>query len=324
MVTDEQVEFYHENGFIVVEGVLAPAGKFEHLVQVTDQMVEPARGLSTHDDVYDLEDSHSAGRSRGCAASRRRTCTTRLTARLVRHPRIVAMLQDLSAPDIRFDTAKLNMKSRRLRRGRSSGTRTGRSIRTPTTTSRRRRDDGRLRDWRTARCWSIPGSHRGPVLDHHADGALLRRHGPRAAGDRLRRGRAAAPARPARSPSTTCAPCTARPPTPRPSSAACCCYQFRAADAWPLLGFPDGLAKFDELMAAGTPSIEPRLAAVPVRLPLPPADTAGLDLREPALDEPALLPGPGGAREDGGLVIAPSKAAILRGGEPPERLNFWL
>jgi phytanoyl-CoA hydroxylase len=52
-------------------------------------------------------------------------------------------------------------------------------------------------------------------------------------------------------------------------------FQFRAADAWPLLGFPGSLEKYDSLMVAGTPAITPRLTAVPVRLPLPPADLQG-------------------------------------------------
>ena len=48
-------------------------------------------------------------------------------------------------------------------------------------------------------------------------------------------------------------------------------FQYRAADAWPLFGFKDGIEKFDELLLAGEPTLEPRLAPVPVRLPLPPA-----------------------------------------------------
>jgi hypothetical protein len=51
--------------------------------------------------------------------------------------------------------------------------------------------------------------------------------------------------------------------------------QYRAADAWPLLGFAGGLEAYDKLMVAGTASIEPRLEPVPVRLPLPPADLQG-------------------------------------------------
>jgi hypothetical protein len=51
-------------------------------------------------------------------------------------------------------------------------------------------------------------------------------------------------------------------------------FQFRAADAWPLLGFPAGIAAYDALMVAGHPA-EPRLEPVPVRLPLPPAEHQG-------------------------------------------------
>ena len=52
-------------------------------------------------------------------------------------------------------------------------------------------------------------------------------------------------------------------------------FQYRAADAWPLLGFKDGIEKFDELLLAGMPTLTPRLANVPVRLPLPPAEYQG-------------------------------------------------
>jgi phytanoyl-CoA hydroxylase len=52
-------------------------------------------------------------------------------------------------------------------------------------------------------------------------------------------------------------------------------FQFRAADAWPLLGFAGGIEAFDALMVAGEPTLEPRLAQVPVRLPLPPARLPG-------------------------------------------------
>ena len=51
--------------------------------------------------------------------------------------------------------------------------------------------------------------------------------------------------------------------------------QYRAADAWPLLGFPAGVEAYDKLMVAGVPTIQPRLEPIPVRLPLPPADLQG-------------------------------------------------
>jgi len=51
--------------------------------------------------------------------------------------------------------------------------------------------------------------------------------------------------------------------------------QYRAADAWPLLGFPGTLEEYEKLLVSGTGTIEPRLEPVPVRLPLPPADAQG-------------------------------------------------
>ena len=36
-------------------------------------------------------------------------------------------------------------------------------------------------------------------------------------------------------------------------------FQYRAADAWPLLGFAGGIEKFDELLLAGSLTLEPRL-----------------------------------------------------------------
>jgi phytanoyl-CoA hydroxylase len=52
-------------------------------------------------------------------------------------------------------------------------------------------------------------------------------------------------------------------------------YQYRAADAWPLLGLKEGIAKFDEQLLVGEPSLAPRLTPVPVRMPLPPATNQG-------------------------------------------------
>jgi hypothetical protein len=79
-----------------------------------------------------------------------------------------------------------------------------------------------------------------------------------------------ASAKPAPSPCIMCERCTARPPTCPIRS-----FQYRAADAWPLLGFAAGIEKFDELLLVGDPTLAPRLAPVPVRLPLPPAEYQG-------------------------------------------------
>jgi len=130
MLTKAQIDQYNEIGAIVVPDILS-ADEMLRLRRVTDEFVERARGVTAHNEIYDLEDSHTPDAPRV-----RRIKAAHLHhpeyARLVRHPRILAVLQDIWGPDIRFDTAKLNMKCAGLARP-SSGIRTGRSTRIPTT-----------------------------------------------------------------------------------------------------------------------------------------------------------------------------------------------
>jgi hypothetical protein len=55
-------------------------------------------------------------------------------------------------------------------------------------------------------------------------------------------------------------------------------YEIAAADAWPIAGsmgtFPS-LAEFDARILFGRTTIEPRVTAVPVRIPQPPPPTQG-------------------------------------------------
>ena len=51
-------------------------------------------------------------------------------------------------------------------------------------------------------------------------------------------------------------------------------FQYCAVDAFPLLGIPDW-EKFNEYIVTGQPTKVPRLAPVPVRIPLPVAKFAG-------------------------------------------------
>jgi ectoine hydroxylase-related dioxygenase (phytanoyl-CoA dioxygenase family) len=119
----------------------------------------------------------------------------------------------------------------------------------------------------------VPGSHTGPIHDHHADGVFCGAIAPDDIGDEIRR---------------------AVPLTGRAGSMSfhhvrlvhgsalntsnrrrqLLLYEVAAADAWPLRGVPD-LAAFDELMIAGRPTISPRMTSVPVRMPLPPATHQG-------------------------------------------------
>jgi len=131
---------------------------------VTDGFVARAARVGANDEIYDLEDS----------AFRQRAAVRRLKAphlidpayfRASRNDNIVAILKDLWG-SVRFDTGKLNMKSAGFARL-SNGTRIGRSIRTPTTISPRSGSCSTMSIWRNGPMLVVPGSHKGPVWDHH-------------------------------------------------------------------------------------------------------------------------------------------------------------
>lgn len=272
MLTQAQIDEYNEVGAIVVPGILS-ADEIAGLRRVTEDFVEKARHLTKHDDIYDLEDTHSAAEPRV-----RRIKTPHLHhaayGALVDHPKIIAALQSLWGPDIRFDTAKLNLKSAGF----------GAAVEWhqdwafyPHTNDDLCAvgicmDDMELQN---GPLMIIPGTHRGPVFDHHADGKFCGAMDP--SKQEVDYTKAV--------PLTGKAGCITihhvravhgSAPNTSAKERRLLLFQFRAADAWPLLGFPPGIEAYDKLMAAGTPhSIAPRLTPVPVRLPLPPADLAG-------------------------------------------------
>ena len=167
MLTKTQIDQYHETGAIVVTDILS-TDEVLRLRRVTDEFVERARGVTAHNEIYDLEDSHTPDNPRV-----RRIKTAHLHhpeyARLVRHPKILAVLQDLWGPDIRFDTAKLNLKC--------SGF--GAPVEWhqdwafyPHTNDDLAAVGVMFDDMEMANgpLMIVPGSHRGPIHDHHTDG----------------------------------------------------------------------------------------------------------------------------------------------------------
>ena len=244
----------------------------EALRRVTDELVHKARSVAANDDIYDLEDSHSPDEPRV-----RRIKTPHLHhpeyARAARHPRIVEVLTDLWGT-VRLDTGKLNMKSA----GYGAPVEWHQDWAFYPHTNDDLAAVGIMLDDCEAEngpMMVIPGSHLGPVYDHHgADGRFCGAIDPVACDLDVSRavpclGRAGSitvhHVRAVHGSATNFSGRERR----------LLLFQYRAADAWPLLGFPAGIEKFDELLLVGEPTIAPRLAPVPVRMPLPPAEYQG-------------------------------------------------
>jgi ectoine hydroxylase-related dioxygenase (phytanoyl-CoA dioxygenase family) len=270
VLTRAQIDEYNRVGALVVPDVLTVAEVAE-LRSATDGFVERARGVSTHNEIYDLEDSHSPEVPRV-----RRIKAPHLHhpayAGLVKHPGIVDVLTDLWGPNIRFDTAKLNLKS--------AGFGAAVEWHQDWAFYPHTNDDlaavGVMMDdmeLENGPLMIIPGSHTGPIYDHHANGRFCGAMDPDTCGVDFSK---AVPLTGHAGSITVHHVRTVHGSAPNTSNRdrRLLLFQFRAADTWPLLGFPD-IAEYDRLMVAGVPTLEPRLTPVPVRLPLPPADHQG-------------------------------------------------
>jgi phytanoyl-CoA hydroxylase len=271
MLSASQIAGYRRDGFIVIPDVLS-ADDIDALRRVTEAFVERARTVAANDDIYDLEDSHSADEPRV-----RRIKTPHLHhpeyARAARHPKIVEALADLWGT-VRFDTGKLNMKSAGF----------GAPVEWHQDWAFYPHTNDDLAavgimlddcDHDNGPMMVVPGSHIGTVWDHHGpDGRFCGAIDPAACDIDLNRaepclGKAGSitihHVRAVHGSATNFSGKERR----------FLLFQYRAADAWPLLGFKDGIEKFDELLLAGHPTLTPRLTPVPVRLPLPPAEYQG-------------------------------------------------
>ena len=272
MLTQAQIDEYNRVGAIVVPDILTP-DEVAGLRRVTDMFVEKSRAITTHNDIYDLEDSHTPAQPRVRRIKTPHAFDPAYGA-LVNHPRIIAVLQDLWGPAIRFDTAKLNLKSAGY----------GAAVEWhqdwafyPHTNDDLAAVGVMMDDMELANgpLMIIPGSHKAPkVFDHHADGKFC------GAMDPSRRDVDFSTALPltGRAGSITVHHVRAVHGSAVNTSnkdRRLLLFQFRATDAWPLVNAFKDIGEFDKLIVAGKPTLEPRLTNVPVRLPLPPADKQG-------------------------------------------------
>jgi phytanoyl-CoA hydroxylase len=270
MISQQDVAFYGENGYLVVANVLSGA-EVEELRRVTDEFVENARSRTSHDDIYDLEDSHSAAEPRV-----RRIKTPHQWhesyARMVAHPGILEVLKQLWGPSVRFDVSKLNLKAA----GYGAPVEWHQDWAFYPHTNDDLAAVGIMMDDvddANGPLMVLPGSHLGPIFDHHDDaGFFCGAIDPgRGEVDFSRAVKLTGPAGSITIHHARTVHGSATNTSGRPRRLLL--HQYRAADAWPIMGVPD-YAAYRAMLLCGE-ECEPRLAPAPVRLPLPPAANQG-------------------------------------------------
>jgi ectoine hydroxylase-related dioxygenase (phytanoyl-CoA dioxygenase family) len=270
MLSSADVNRYREQGYLVVPDVLDGA-TLERARAELARILEGARAVTTHTDRYDLEPGHRPDAPRVRRVKMPHRFYPGFTD-LMRHPRMLAVVNDLLGPDVRLHGSKINLKSARY----------GSPVEWhqdwafyPHTN-----DDLLAVGVMLDDCGSdngpllvVPGSHRGPTFDHHAEGLFCGAIDPAAIREEVARalpltGRAGAMS----FHHVRLVHGSAQNVSSEPR--ALLLYEFGAADAWPLMGVAD-LTEFDSRMVTGRPTLEPRVVPAPVRMPLPPARHQG-------------------------------------------------
>ena len=270
MLTKAQIEEYREVGGIVVENVLS-AAEVAELRRVTDELVERSRNLTKADDVYDLEEAHTPERPL-VRRIKRPDRVHPVYGNLIRHRGIVEVLCDLWGPDVRYEWAKLNMKS--------AGFGAAVEWHQDWAFYPHTNDDlaavGIMMDdmlLENGPLLILPGSHKGPIYDHHVDGIFVGAIDPTTTD--LDFSKAKALVGPAGSISVHhVRTIHGSGLNTSDRDRRLLLLQYRAADAWPLIKPPSDIAEYDRMMVAGT-TRQPRMADLPVRVPLPESALTG-------------------------------------------------
>jgi phytanoyl-CoA hydroxylase len=268
----DAIERYRRDGVIVVDALLDDVTRLR-MKQVLADLILRARNVATHDDVYDLEPTHSTAEPR-VRRIKKPHLVDSVFAEFMRSPRLLDVLSALLGPSgVRLHGSKLNLKAPEY----------GSPVEWhqdwafyPHTN-----DDllavGVLLDDATAEngpLLVLPGSHRGPTFDHHgADGHFCGAMDPSPSQLDF------AAALPLIAPAGSCSFHHVRAvhgsaQNRSPHSRNLLLYEFAAADAFPLLGVPDW-DEFNERLLVGTPTVVPRTVACPIRMPFPPARNPG-------------------------------------------------
>ncbi len=271
MLNKRDVDQYRDEGYVLVPGVLDDPTR-TRMHSVLAALIEGSRSVSEHTNIYDLEPGHTREEPRV-----RRIKTPHLVdavfREFMRSPKLVAILRALLGESVRLHGSKLNLKAARF----------GSPVEWhqdwafyPHTNDDLLAIGVMLDDTTVANgaMYVLPGTHKGPVYDHHgADGLFCGAIDPDASGLDFSKAVACEGA------AGTCSFHHVRlvhgsAQNTSDRSRALLLYEAGAADAFPLLG----IANYDDFrsrLLCGQETIVPRMRDVPIRMPLPPAKNQG-------------------------------------------------
>ncbi len=267
MLTQDQIAFYQKNGYLSVEGVYS-AAEIAELQRVTDEFVEKSRSVTEHTAVFDLEPGHRPENPR-LRRLKNPILHHAVYDRAIRQTKVLDIVEQLIGPGVRTNGNKLNMKSAGF----------GSPVEWhqdwafyPHTNDDILAVGVALDDMmmENGPLLVIPGSHKEHIYTHIQDGAFVG-----AVAEDVPQADQAVPIELKAGGISIHHVRTLHASAPNVSDRPrrLLLFQYCAADSWPLLGID--WAAFEDSFLRGKPSNRPRVADVPVQLPLPKAKREG-------------------------------------------------
>ncbi|MEP3274992.1 MAG: phytanoyl-CoA dioxygenase family protein [Stappiaceae bacterium] len=268
LLTSEQTSFYEEQGYLVMPDQV-PTSIIENIRGEIARFQEEAVGMAASDSRLDLEDSHTPDAPR-IRRIKLPHLISDVIAELMRSDYILAPVRDLIGSSIRLHTSKLNMKSA----GYGAAIKWHQDFAFYPHTNDDALAVGVIIDDMVSENGPLrvfPGSHKGPVCDHHVNGVFA------GAMDLASNGLNERDAVELSGPAGSISIHHGRIVHGSSLNTSnrdrrLLFYEMMAADAFPIMGsmttFTD-LDDYDARMLCGEPTKMPRVENIPVRIPLP-------------------------------------------------------
>lgn len=271
VLSPEQIARYEETGYLVLENQI-PAGWIDKIRAEITRFEAEAATMTASNARLDLEDSHTPDTPRLRRVKLPHTISD-VVRELMYSDHVLAPARDLIGPDLRLHTTKLNMKSA----GYGAAVEWHQDYAFYPHTN----DDilaiGVLIDDMAPENGPLmvyPGSHKGPVYDHHVDGVFAGAMLPEENGLNARDAvQLMGPAGSVSIHHGRIVHGSALNTSDR--ARRILFYEMMAADAFPIVGSMtrwDGIEDYDTRMLCGQPTKSPRLKDIPVRIPQPQPD----------------------------------------------------
>ena len=271
MLTAAQVRQYETDGYVVVENIVDET-TLRELRTVTDELVDQAHGLTEHTSALDLDPQHTPDNPL-VRRIKHPYFAHPFYQTIAAYPPIMAALGSLIGNDIRLRTGgKVNLKLA----GDGAAVEWHQDWAFYPHTNQDVLAVGILlddMDGENGPLLVLPGSHKGPIYDHHSEGVFcgaidVKQQRVDVANARELSGSAGS--------MTVHHARLVHGSAVNQSSRArrILFYVYAACDAWPLMGVND-LDEFDGMVMHGEGTLHPRLEHVPVRMPLPAAANQG-------------------------------------------------